>query len=112
MPAPWRINLGGEGEVPGVLNQQGRWVMLPGWRSSGTSETLAELVRNGHQFLIADNVNLPLPSDSFDEVITNSIPPVDTITHLGPTVQSSEIHRILKSGSHWIDDGSIRWTKP
>jgi hypothetical protein len=24
--SPYRINLGGEGEVRGVLNQQGRWV--------------------------------------------------------------------------------------
>src|SRR5262245_20867114 len=112
MPAPWRINLGGEGEVPSVLNQQGRWVLQAGWRSSRTGETLAQLVSNGHQFLIADKLHLPIPSDSFDEVLTNSIPPVDRVTHLGPTVQTSEIYRILKSGGRWIDDGSVRWIKP
>src|SRR5215831_344283 len=111
MPAPFRINLGGEGEVPGVLNQQGPWVLDPAWRSSRDGKTLQELVADGHQFIICDNLSLPFPADSVDEVFTNSVP-VDQTTHLGPGVQSTEIYRILKSGGHWVHDGSIRFTKP
>jgi hypothetical protein len=109
---PFRVNLGGEGEVPGVLNQQGRWIVRPGWRSSRTGQTFRDLVQAGHQFLIADNIGLPLPDGCCDEVITNNIPPVDTITFLGPSVQSSEIRRILKSGGRWIHNGSHQYTKP
>ena len=109
---PMRINLGGEGEVPGVLNQQGRWVVQPGWRSARASLTLQALVQAGHQFLIADNVSLPLPDAVYDEVITNNTPPEDTVTMLGPTVQSSEVQRILKSGGRWVHDGFVKWTKP
>jgi hypothetical protein len=109
----FRINLGGEGEVPGVLNQQGRWVVVqPGWRSSQANQSFEDLVRAGHQFLIADNISLPLPDDSFDQVLTNNLPPVDSVTWLGPTVQTSEIRRILKSGGQWIDNGMVRYTKP
>ncbi len=109
----FQINLGGEGEISGVLNQQGRWVVTAfGWRSSQTGESIAELVRSRHDFLIADNVALPLPDRVADEVITNNIPPVDSITWLGPTVQSSEIRRILKSGGRWIHNGVVRFIKP
>jgi hypothetical protein len=45
-----RINLGGEGEIPGVLNQQGRWVVTPGWYSS-FGNTFAAMVLAGHDFL-------------------------------------------------------------
>jgi hypothetical protein len=110
---PFRINQGGEGEVPGVLNQQGRWVVLqPSWRSSWTGQRIEDLVRAGHQFLIADNMSLPLPDESFDEVLTNNLPPFDSATYLGPTVQTSEIRRILKSGGQWIDNRVVRYTKP
>jgi hypothetical protein len=109
----FRINLGGEGEVPGVLNQQGRWViLLPGWRASATGQTLEDLVRAGHTFLICDNTALDVPDDSCDEVITNNIPPVDSVTFLGPTVQTSEIRRILKSGGRWLHNGVVLFTKP
>jgi hypothetical protein len=109
----FRINLGGEGEVAGVLNQQERAAILdPHWRSSKTSQSFKDLLRAGHDFLIADNLHLPLPDNSFDEVITNSIPPVNSITWRGPSVQSSEIQRILKSGGQWIDNGILRYTKP
>ena len=111
MPPPWRINLGGEGEVPGVLNQQGRWVLRRGYRSSRGSRTFAQLVNAGHQFLLADNVNLPIPDESFDEVITNSVL-IDRNTHLGPGVQSSEIKCILKSGGRWTHDDDLRYVKP
>lgn len=109
----FRINLGGEGEVSGVLNQQGRWVvLLPGWQSSQMGQTFEDLVRAGHDFLTADNIALPLPAEIVDEVITNNIPPVDSVTWLGPTVQSSEIRRILKRGGQWIHNGVVRFIKP
>jgi hypothetical protein len=110
---PFRINLGGEGEVSGVLNQQGRWIVFPAsWRSSQNGETFEDLVRAGHDFLIADNTSLPLPDNVVDEVITNNIPPVDSVTWLGPTVQSSEVRRILKVGGRWIHNGIVRYIKP
>jgi hypothetical protein len=108
----FRVNLGGEGEEPGVLNQQSRWIAGPNWRSSRGGLTFWELVQAGHQFLIADNIDLPIPDDSVDEVLTNAIPPVDSVTHLGPTVQTSEIRRILKPGGRWIHDGLLVYTKP
>jgi hypothetical protein len=107
-----RINLGGEGEEPGVLNQQGRWVVRPGWASSNGGMTFEALVQAGHRFLIVDNVDLPLPDASYDEVITNSTPPEDSFTSLGPTVQSSEVRRILKSGGRWVHNGRVKWVKP
>jgi hypothetical protein len=82
MPPLWRINRGGEGEVPGVLNQQGRWVVRGGYRSSRAGQTFAHLVNAGHDFLLADNVALPIPDGSVDEVITNYVP-IDRTTHLG-----------------------------
>src|SRR5262245_37284581 len=93
----FRVNLGGEGEVPGVLNQQASWVFHPTWRTSATSQTIADLRAAGHTFLICPNTALDLPDECTDEVITNSLPPHDTVTFLGPTVQSSEVRRILKS---------------
>jgi hypothetical protein len=110
--SPFRVNLGGEGEVPGVLNQQGRWVVSPGWASSATSQTFKQLVDGGHRFLICDNLNLPLSDDCCDEVITNNVPPFDSITHLGPTIQTSEVQRILKRGGRWVHNGTVHYVKP
>jgi hypothetical protein len=54
------VNLGGEGEVPGVLNVQGDWAKDPSWRSSADGKTLGELQAAGHQFIfIADFSTLP-----------------------------------------------------
>jgi ubiquinone/menaquinone biosynthesis C-methylase UbiE len=106
-----RVNLGGEGEEPGVINQQGPWALDPAWRSSREGKTLAELQAEGHQFVIADNTQLPFADDSVDEVITNSVP-IDRTTQLGPGVQSTEVQRILKPGGSWAHDGVTRYTKP
>src|SRR5436309_2267242 len=111
-PAPlYRVNLGGEGEVPGALNQQGPWAVQPGWASSTTGQTLDQLLAAGQEFLICDNLTVPLPDAGADEVFTNSVP-VDASTWLGPGVQSSEIRRILKSGGVWIRDGGVHYSKP
>ena len=105
------LNLGGEGEVPGVINQLSPWVLTPGWTSSQTRQTLPQLTAAGHVFLICENLRLPFPDNSVDLVYTNSVP-IDLATHLGPGVQSSEIRRILKRGGTWIRDGVLEWTKP
>jgi hypothetical protein len=111
MNATTRVNLGGEGEVPGVLNQQGPWVLDPAWRSSRDSKTLGELLAEGHAFVIADNTQLPFADNSMEEVFTNFVP-IDQTTQLGPGVQSSEIMRILKPGGRWIREGFIVYSKP
>ncbi len=107
-----QINLGGEGEIPGVINQQGPWVLSPTWRCSRDGRTFQELVNDGHVFLICPNAPLPFPDGSVDVVYTNGVP-IDRNSILRLGVQSSEIKRILKSGGRWIDDyGAVTWTKP
>jgi hypothetical protein len=108
------INLGGEGEIPGVLNQQPPWALNPGWRSTtlgNPGKTIPELEAEGHQFVIAPNDQLSFADDSVDVVYTNGVP-IDKATHLGPGVQSSEIRRILKQGGVWIHDGRAVFRKP
>jgi hypothetical protein len=105
------INLGGEGEVPDVINQQGSWVLNPLWMNSNGTKTLAELVADGHDFMIAPNPDLPFPDGVVDDVITNNVP-IDIMALHGPGVQSSEIRRILKAGGRWIDNGSVVYVKP
>jgi hypothetical protein len=105
------INLGGEGGIPGVINQQGPWALSPNWRCSRDGRTLQELVADDHVFIICPNAPLPFPDNSVDLVSTNSVP-VDMNSFLGPGVQSSEIQRILKPGGQWIRDGVLEWTKP
>jgi hypothetical protein len=105
------INLGGEGELPGVLNQQPLAAADPMWFSL-SRQTLIELIRSGLQFLICPNDALALPDECIDVVYTNYVP-IDQVSMLGPGVQSSEIKRILKSGGRWIaDHGTSTWTKP
>lgn len=106
-----RINLGGEGELAGVLNQQRPFALGPNWRSV-TGLTLAELTALGHSFLICPNEAVALPDGCCDEVITNNVTIDTTHPFYGPGVQRSEIERILKSGGHWIRDGVVYFTKP
>lgn len=105
------LNLGGEGEIPGVINQQGPWALSPNWFCSRDGRTFQELVADGHVFLICPNIPLPFPDDSVDRVYTNSIH-LDIPSPYGPGVQSSEIKRILKPGGDWIRDGVPYYTKP
>ncbi len=67
------INLGGEGEIPGILNQQPLEAAGPNWYSIGT-RTLIELIRDGHQFLICPNTVLALPDECVDKVYTRNVP--------------------------------------
>lgn len=107
------ISLGGEGEVPGVINQQGPWAVTDHrWRSAQDGKTFAELVAEGITFLICPNHPLPFPDESVDVVITNGVK-VDGLGSYGPWVTTAEIERILKSGGEWRKDyGADLWTKP
>lgn len=108
------INLGGEGEVPGVLNQQPPWALNSGWWSTtlgNPGKTIRELEAEGHRFLIAPNERLPIADESVDVVYTDNVP-LDVTTHLGPGVQSSEIRRILKPGGVWIKSRRVWYRKP
>jgi hypothetical protein len=111
MALQFRVNLGGEGEESGVLNQQPRFATGPNWFASLTGHTLDQLVTAGHDVLISDNTAVALPDGCADEVITNGVP-IDITTWLGPGVQSSEVRRILKAGGVWTDNGRPRYVKP
>jgi hypothetical protein len=111
MASVFRVNLGGEGEVPGILNQQPPFALLPSWRSQ-TGQTVAELQAAGISIIIAPNDQLPLAAGSVDEVITNSVPIDTNVPGYGPGVQSSEIWSILKSGGRWVHDGTVMYVKP
>jgi hypothetical protein len=104
------INLGGEGEVPGVINQQRPAALSLGWGACLTGETLEQLALKGHDFLICPNTALPINDDSVDIVITNSVP-IDTVVLGQDGIQSSEIRRILVPGGLWVHDGK-GWRKP
>jgi len=105
------INLGGEGEVLNVVNQQRPAALSNTWTSSVTGDSLEQLALKGNDFLICENTGLPINDDSVDLVITNSVP-IDMVTLGQPGVQSSEIRRILASGGQWVHDGKVRFTKP
>jgi hypothetical protein len=108
-----RVKLGGEGEVPGVLNQQPPFALLPSWFSwRHGGKTLNEVQALGHQFIIADNTNLPFADGSVDEVFTNNVPLDTNVRGYGPGVQSSEIRRILKSGGRWVHNGQVKHVQP
>lgn len=104
------INLGGEGEVPDVLNQQRAAALSTAWRSV-RGLMLEDLAVQGNDFLICPNTTLAINDASVDRVITNSVP-IDIMTLGEPGVQSSEIRRILVSGGEWFHDGRLRYTKP
>jgi hypothetical protein len=109
------INLGGEDEVPGVLNQQPPFALGPSWRSQD-GRTIAEMTAAGIPFVICANDALPFSDESHDEVYTRNVP-IDTIhLYYGLGVQSSEIRRILKPGGRWIHTDSFGqvtiWVKP
>lgn len=105
------VNLGGEGEVLGAINQQPPWAQSPNWISSRTKLTAAQMQAAGYVFVFCDNTALAFADDSVDVVYTNHVP-IDVATPFGPGVQRSEIRRILKSGGVWIRDGVPVYTKP
>jgi hypothetical protein len=104
------LNLGGEGELPDVINQQPQWVTSPQARSS-VGTRLSALIAGGNDFLFCRNTALPFPDQSVDVVFSDGVP-IDINTWLGPGVQSTEIERILKSGGEWQHDGISVYMKP
>ena len=110
VPTRIRLNLGGEGEEQDVINQQPEWLPSPAhWSIAGPN--LAPLIAAGEAFLFCPNTELPFPDETVDYVFSNGVP-IDISTWLGPGVQSSEVHRVLRSGGEWQHDGAVIYTKP
>lgn len=105
------LNLGGEGEEAGAINQQPEWVAADPRHWQTVSPRFAPLLAAGEAFLFCKNLAIPLPDGSIDLVITNHVP-IDRLTWLGPGIPSSEIRRILKSGGGWRHDGVLVFSKP
>ena len=113
---PTSINLGGEGELPGVRNQQPEWVPTdPNWRSQ-RNEPWAQFAARVPDVDYVPNYPLTYPDDSFDVVYTNSVPIDRPGVRRRPGLQSSEIERILKPGGRWVNtdaNGQVTiWVKP
>lgn len=106
----YEVNLGGEGEILGVLNQQEAYALGKHWLTL-QRKSFAESVADGHDYVICPNWAVALPDACVDTVYTNSVQ-IDVVTFRGPGVQSSEIRRILKSGGMWVRDGVNYLTKP
>jgi len=98
------VNLGGEGEVGGAINQNLPVILDPGWASSASGQSLSDLQAAGNQFVVSSNTELPFATGSVQTVITNSVP-VDFDSFLGPGVQSSEVWRILSDEGVWLNNG-------
>ena len=106
-----RLNLGGEGEEAHCINQQPPWMDLSD-TISRNGQPLRSISRVGIPVLFCDNVHLPFPDSTVDCIFTNNVP-IDLGTNfLGPTLDSTEIKRVLKSGGTWYDNGILVHTKP
>jgi hypothetical protein len=110
VPSESRFNLGGEGEEPDVINQQPEWATNShAWVTLGPH--LSPLIAAGEPFLFCRNTELPFPDGTIDRVFSNNVP-VDVSTWLGPGVQSTEVHRVLRPGGQWQHNGVVVYTKP
>ena len=112
MAAPTDIclNLGGEGEEKDAINQQPEWVATPSiWPT--ITPAFAQQIGQGEAVLFCKNMQLPFPDASVDRIFTNSVP-IDQRTWLGPGVQSSEVHRVLRKGGEWLVNGVLVYRKP
>ena len=67
------LNLGGEGEVPDVINQQPPSALGQNWLSQ-QGQTVVELANTGLACLICENDALPFPDGTVDVVYTNNVP--------------------------------------
>jgi RHS repeat-associated protein len=108
------VNIGGEGEVPNVINLQPRSALDAGFGRATDGESLAGMIREGNQFLIynPDTGVLPFGTGTVPKVITNSVP-IDTPPGgFFSSIKSSEIIRVLKPGGQWVRDGEVFYTKP
>jgi hypothetical protein len=107
----FRLNLGGEGEEAGAINQQPPWRAESKAAISRNGQPLLSIATQGEPLLFCDNIQLPFPDDIIDEVLTNSVP-LDHDVLGRPGVQTSEIKRVLRKGGTWVHDGIPRFTKP
>ncbi len=98
-------------EVPGIVNQQRPTALSAHWASCVHGVSVEQLATQGYDFLICPNIALPIADDSIDLVITNSVP-IDRVMFGEPSIQSSEIRRVLATSGQWVHDGTIRYTKP
>jgi hypothetical protein len=92
-----QLNLGGEGEVADCINQQPPWVDLT-WIIARSGLPLSTLTSAGVPLLFCDHTSLCFPDSIVDNVYTNGVPVDLGMTWLGPSVISSEIKRVLKTG--------------
>ncbi len=110
------VNLGGEGEEPGVRNQQPEWVPTdPSWRSQ-RNEPWPQFAARVPDVDYVPNDLSAYPAESFDVVYTCSVP-IDCPGVRGrPGLKSSDIKRILKSGGRWVNTEPLgqvtTWNKP
>ena len=113
------VNIGGEGEIPNVINLQGRWALRHEYGRSDDSPFLpngtsvAGMIRKGVQFLIfnAYAEGLPFRTGTVPKVITNSVN-VGKSMGVYPKIPREEIIRVLKPGGTWVRDGKVFYTKP
>lgn len=110
VPTQSLLNLGGEGEEKGTINQQPEWLTMANyWGTLGLQ--FAQLIGAGEPVLFCSNTDLPFPDGKVDRVFSNNVP-IDQGTWLGSGVQSREVHRILRKGGEWLVNGTIVYTKP
>ena len=110
MTGPFVVNLGGEGEEPGALNQQPARFWFRGRPlSRDGSRTLGEEVDAGAAFLLCPNDPVSLPDGCADVVLTNGVPIYPSnqtapANLLGTAVLFTEVERLLKPGGRWFHD--------
>lgn len=103
------LNLGGEGEVAGALNQQPYWAVAG--IVSRTGARMTTMIVSGVDVIFCENASIPLPDGIAARIETNGVP-IDVVTVWGQGVQTSEIRRLLRSGGEWFDNGVLAYRKP
>ncbi len=94
------VNLGGEGEIPGAINVNGRHILTNDWARSRDGADL-NTVRSSGLVVIADPCALPFRNGSVDIKSYNTpISEDGRQTHLGPTYNLTEIQRVATPGSY------------
>ena len=105
------VNLGGEGEVPGALNQQeGPHLDRGRPLARDHARTFGEEIDADAPFLLCPNDALALPDGCADAVVSNGVPIGKTGLRRSGIVPS-EIDRILRPGGTWTHDGVPQYRK-
>jgi hypothetical protein len=101
------INLGGEGESPGYVNQNYPGVRAPNYRVARTGQTLHDLInylRGRSEYLvISSNERLPFRSECACEVRTigTTVDKIDLLSKL-PGIQSREAMQLIAPGGRYV----------